>query len=112
MSERAWPWIGLWAGFLAVLTGLMAIFGDIDPVSPLLLGGAAAGTLALAGLAAWRDRSPARRSAAGGRSPGTVVAAVGVTLMVGGAEVGLWMLAIGAGLLVAGAAGLVAERRA
>jgi hypothetical protein len=108
----AWPWIGLWAGFLAVLTALMAIFGEIDPISPLLLGGAAAGTLALAGLAALRDRAPVRGGAPGGRSPGTVVAAVGAVLLVGGAEVGVWMLAIGAGLLVAGAAGLVAERRA
>src|SRR5215213_4443712 len=97
----AWPWIGLWAGFLAVLTAVMAIFGEIDPISPLLLGGAAAGTLALAGLAARRDRAGVARSLAGGRSPGTVLAAVGVVLMVGGTEVGLWMLAIGAGLLVA-----------
>jgi hypothetical protein len=106
-------WIALWAGFLAVLTALMAFFADIDPISPLLLGGAAGGTALLAILALGaRDDSAARRADGLGDSPGTAAAALGVTLLVGGAEVGEWMLGIGAAFLLVGAAGLVRERRA
>jgi hypothetical protein len=106
-------WIALWAGFLAVLTALMALFGDIDPISPLLLGGAAVGTALLALLATrLGEGTAARRTDGWGDSPATAAAALGVTLLVGGAEVGEWMLGIGAAFLLLGAAGLVRERRA
>jgi hypothetical protein len=105
-------WIALWAGFLLVLTALMGAFADVDPISPLLLGGAGVGTLLLALIAIRAGKSTAaRRFDAWGESPATAIVALGVTLMVGGAEVGTWMLAIGAALFVVGAAGLVRERR-
>jgi hypothetical protein len=105
MSARRW--IALWAGFLAVLTALMAPFGPgIAP--PLLLGGAALGVLALA-LVAAPGRSPAAEP--GGASLPAVVAAVGIALLVAGSEFGPWVLAIGAGLLVLAAGMLVSERR-
>jgi hypothetical protein len=99
-------WIVLWAVFLTALTALMALFGP-DAISPLLLGGAAAGTLALALLAGPR---PARTDAAGSPLP-PVTFAFGLSLVVGGTEVGAWMLAIGLGLLVLSAGALLAERR-
>jgi hypothetical protein len=104
-------WIALWAGLLAVLTALMAAFGGIDPIAPLLLGGVAAGTLLLALVAVRAERRTDPGSPAWGESPATALAALGIALLVGGAEFGAWMLAIGASLLVLGAAGLVRERR-
>jgi cytochrome c oxidase subunit I len=43
-------------------------------------------------------------------STGSVAVAIGVALLVGGSEVGPWMLALGAGLAALGIAGLVRER--
>jgi branched-subunit amino acid ABC-type transport system permease component len=99
-------WIALWAGFLAVLA-LLSIPFEPALSTPLLLGGAALGTLALALVA---PRLPVRRL-----PPRSALAPIafawGVTLTIGGAEVGQWMLGIGIGLLVAAAALLMAERR-
>jgi hypothetical protein len=100
-------WIALWAAFLAVLTALMFVF-DIDEIAPLLLGGAALGTLALAVLAG-PGRPPRDQPSS---SLPAVGVALGVALLVGGSEFGPWMLALGAGLLVLSLGSLVRERRA
>jgi hypothetical protein len=100
-------WIALWAGFLAVLTALMLLF-DPGVIAPLLLGGAALGTLVLA-LAA-RAGSP--RDRAPDSSLPAVGVAIGIALLVGGSEVGPWLLAIGGGVLVLSLGTLVRERRA
>jgi hypothetical protein len=102
-----WRWIALWACFLAALTALMFVF-DVAEVGPLLLGGAALGTLALAVVAA------ASRPARGEPSSSlpAMGVAFGVALLVGGSEFGTWMLAIGVGLLVLSLGSLLRERRA
>jgi hypothetical protein len=103
-------WVALWAGMLAVFTALMLPFG-IDAYSPWLLGGAAAGTLVLALLAARAE--PRRRMAVDvpDLSPSPGVLALGVALLVGGTEFGTWMLLLGAGVLVLGLALLARELR-
>jgi hypothetical protein len=106
---RAAGWIALWGSFLLVLTLMMLPFREIDAISPALLGGAALGTLVLAA-AAWRSGRAGDEHGLDA-SPGTVGLALGVALLVGGSEVGPWMLALGAGLVALGIAGLVAERR-
>jgi hypothetical protein len=98
-------WIALWAGFLAVLAVLALIFKP-GILPPLLLGGAALWTFTLALLG---DRLPLRRPEPGSPLP-AVTAAFGITLVVAGAEFGIWMLAIGAGLLAASLGALAAER--
>jgi hypothetical protein len=104
MSTRGW--IALWAAFLAVLAALMIPF-DVESVAPLLLGGAALGTLALAA-AAGAFRGP--RTAPGPAWP-SAAAAAGIALMVAGSEFGLWMLALGAGVLVLSLGALLTARR-
>jgi hypothetical protein len=99
-------WIALWAGFLAALAVLALLLGT-GTVPPLLLGGAALGTLALA-LVGAPGRSPATASRS---SLPAVVMAVAIACIVTGSEVGFWLLALGAGLLVLSAGMLVAERR-
>ena len=105
MSARRW--IALWAGFLATLALLALLFGT-GTAPPLLLGGAALGTLTLAVVGA-----PGRSRVTGSRSsPPAVVMAVAIACIVTGSELGFWLLALGAGLLVLSAGMLVAERRA
>jgi hypothetical protein len=98
-------WIALWAGFLTVLAALTLIFKP-GVLPPLLLGGVALGTFLLALLG---DRLPLRRPEPGSPRP-AVAGAFGITLVVAGAEFGVWMLAIGAGLLAASLCALAAER--
>jgi hypothetical protein len=104
-------WVALWAAMLAVFTAVMLLFGDLDAYSPWLLGGAAAGALVLALLAARVE--PSRRTALDvpdlSVAPG--VLALGVTLLVGGTEVGTWMLLLGAGVALLGLGVLARERR-
>jgi hypothetical protein len=104
-------WVALWAAMLALLTAVMFVFGDLDAYSPWLLGGTAAGALALA-LAAVRAE-PRRRTVLDvpdvSVAPG--ILALGVALLVGGSEVGTWMLLLGAGVALLGLGVLARERR-
>jgi hypothetical protein len=109
---RASRWVALWAAMLIVFTAGMFAFGRLSAFSPLLLGGTAAGTLALALLAARLDAPRRTALAVPDVSFGTVVLAAGVSLLVGGTEVGTWMLLLGAGVLLLGAALLGRELRA
>jgi hypothetical protein len=106
-------WVALWAAMLVVFVAVMFVFGETDAISPLLLGGSALGTLALALVAARAERRHAAAvpGDAADASPGSAGVAVGVALLVGGSEVGPWMLALGAGMVALGIAGLVRERR-
>jgi hypothetical protein len=105
-------WVALWAGMLALLCAVMALFGDIGRIAPLLLGGAALGVLVLALVAALAGQRGGAERFVPDSSLATVGVAFGVALLVGGAEVGPWMLGIGAGVLALGLAGLVREQRA
>jgi hypothetical protein len=100
-------WIALWAGFLAVLAALTLLFHP-DPIAPLLLGGAALGTLALA----LAGRAGSARDRAPDSSLPAVGVALGIALLVAGSEFGTWMVAIGAGVVVLSLGTLVRERRA
>jgi len=104
-------WVLLWAAMLALFTAVMFLFGELDAISPLLLGGAALGTALLAVLGARGEHGDAPRDVPDG-SMATVALAVGVALLVGGSEVGTWMLAIGTGVVALGLGGLIRERRA
>jgi hypothetical protein len=108
----AWRWMALWAAFLAAWTALMLAFSDLDAISPLLLGGAALGALALALLVGRGVERPDAVRAVPDASMATVGVAFGLALLLGGAEVGVWLLAIGALVLALGIGGLVRERRA
>jgi hypothetical protein len=95
--------VALWLAFL----GALALLGAAWSLSwlPLVLFGGAllVPALALAGLAADREREP-EREAIPDVSAAVPVSAVGVSAMVVGAEAGLWLILIGAGLLIAGVA--------
>jgi hypothetical protein len=93
----------LWAGLLAVWTVLQLAFSP-EPITLILLGGAALGVAVLAAVA----RSSMR--AAPDLSPATVLVAFGVAALLSGTELGPWCLALGALLVAAGLAGLAAER--
>jgi hypothetical protein len=81
-----------------------------DPISPLLLGSASVLALVLAGITALTERrEPEHREPDASLS--AVALALGVALMVGGTEVGSWMLALGAGFVLVGLVGLVREER-
>jgi hypothetical protein len=98
-------WIALWGGFLTVLSVLTLAFKP-GVLTPLLLGGAALGTFALALLG---DHLPLRRPEPGSPLPATA-AAFGIAVSIAGSEFGPWLLAIGLGLLVASLGALLAER--
>jgi hypothetical protein len=104
-------WVALWAAMLAVLTAVQFLFGDLDWLTPVLLGAAAAGTLLLAGwLAVGRERDAP--VVVPELSFSTTAVAAGVAGMVVGSELGLWLIYLGAGVTVLGIGGLVRERRA
>jgi hypothetical protein len=96
-----------WAVLLAVHTGVLIAFGG-DELPVLLLGGAATGAAALAGLTAVRRRQ--------GRdvpdlSPPAALAAIAVGGLVLGAEFGTWLLLISGGVLALALGGLLREAR-
>jgi hypothetical protein len=93
----------LWAGLLALWTVLQLAFSP-EPITVILLGGAALGVAVLAAVA-----RPSNR-AAPDLSPATVLVALGVAALLSGTELGPWCLALGALLVAAGLAGLAAER--
>src|SRR4051794_38503180 len=98
----------LWGLELAALTLVgIAIFGfGTEP--PLLLGGAAATSVAIAGYLAARRvdaRRPEEPLPSPDLSPAAVWLALSVVLLAVGAELGLWLALISAGMLVAGAIG-------
>jgi hypothetical protein len=96
-----------WAALLAVNTGvLIALGGDELPV--LLLGGAAAGAAALAGVTALKGRAG---RGAPDLSPPAALAAIAAAGLVLGAEFGTWLLLVSAGLLALALGGLLRERR-
>jgi hypothetical protein len=108
---RAATSVAAWAAMLAVLTALQFLFSDLDWLTPVLLGTAAFGTLALAALVAVRgERGGSRASPE--LSFATVAVAGGVAAMVIGAELGPWLVYLGAGVTLFGLGGLVRERRA
>jgi hypothetical protein len=96
--------IAAWAGLLALWTVVQLAFSP-EPISLILLGGAA---LAVALLAA--AARPPKREHAPDLSPATVVVALGVAALLSGTSLGQWCLGLGVLLTAAGLAGLVAER--
>lgn len=93
----------IWAAFLMVNTTVLIALGG-DTLEVLLLAGAAVGAAVLAALMVLR-----RGRGAPDLSPPTALAAVAVTGLVLGAELGPWLLLISAGALVLAFAGLVRE---
>jgi hypothetical protein len=104
--------VAVWGGFLCATTALQALFSGTDRYTVLLLGGAAAGVLVLAVVAALAGEAGARARPIPDLSVATAIVATGVAAMVLGAELGTWLLLIGAGVTAAGLAALVRERRA
>jgi hypothetical protein len=99
-----WPLVPLaWAGLLTINTIVLIVLGG-DALEVLLLAGAAAGSAALAGVMAVRGRARAPEL-----SPATVLAAIAVSGLVIGAELGPWLLLISAGLLALALFGLLRE---
>ncbi|MDX6410733.1 MAG: hypothetical protein QOE91_249 [Gaiellaceae bacterium] len=108
--RRAAP-ILFWAAVLSVLATLLTIWATWDWEAIAMLWSAPAVALVWAA-AEWRAGPPAerlRRSADASLS--TLVIAFGALWLVLGAVVGLWAALLGAGLVVAGAAGILRERR-
>ncbi len=96
-----------WGAMLLAGAALMFAFGPTR-IEVALLGGAAAACM-VAGLIVWRVRGGRTRPVAS-RSASTTLAAIGVALMVFGAELGPWLLLIGAGVTAIGAGGVLRER--
>jgi hypothetical protein len=96
--------LAAWAGLLALWTVVQLAFSP-EPISLILLGGAALGVALLAAAA-----RPSAREPGPDLSPATVLVALGVAALLSGTELGPWCLALGALLTAAGIAGLVAER--
>ena len=111
-AGSGWFWTAVWAAMLLVHLLLMGPFaGQVDLIAPLLLGGSALATFALAMLLLRAgDREPGVLAVADASMP-SVLAAVGFAGVVVGLEIGEWSIAMGGGLVAAGVAGLVRERR-
>ncbi len=93
----------IWAALLAVNTTVLIALGG-ERLEVLLLAGAAAGSAALAALMVLR-----RGREAPDLSAPTALAAVAVTGLVLGAELGPWLLLISGGALLLALGGLARE---
>lgn len=101
-----------WAVLLGINAAVLAAFGG-DTLEVALLGGAAAGVALLAALVAVvRAPDPDAPRVIRDLSPAAALAAVAVSGLVLGAELGTWLVLISAGLLVLALAALVREARA
>ena len=101
-----------WAALLGMNATVLAALGG-DTLEVALLGGAAAGVALLAALvAASRPREAAAPRAIPDLSFPAALAAVAVSGLVLGSEVGRWLVLISAALLVLAIAGLAREVRA
>jgi hypothetical protein len=111
--RRSLP-VAAWGAFLLALAAVALIFRPDSQT--VVLGFGLAVSVIVAGGSVLRARRG--RHAAGDveytpdLSVATVVAAVGVSLAIAGAEAGTWLVAIGLGIAVAGVGGLVRELRA
>jgi len=109
--------IVVWALLLGVLAAVLwAVFEEEDLLSVLMPAFAVGLTAALA-LGGWRTAAhAARRAFEPQADPDTswpaVLAAIALSLVLLGLEVGTWLVLIGAGLLALGAGGLLREWRA
>ena len=104
---RAAVAVAAWGAWLAALA-LMLAFWTPDDLPRFLLGAAALGALAIAGVAPARPDAARDRALPDG-SVATVLVAVGVATMMMGIVGGLWLTLIGVGLTVFGLAGVVRE---
>ena len=95
------------AALMAVQAVLTFAF-DADLITHLLLAGVATASLVV-GLAALAWRPP--RAPATDLSPSTAALALGIAMVVVGAEAGPWLILIGAGVVAAAIGGLVREWR-
>jgi hypothetical protein len=101
-----------WALLLAVNAAVLVALGG-DTLEVALLGGAAAGVALLAALAAAsRPPDPRASRAIPDLSPPTALAAVALSGLVLGSELGTWLMLISAGVLVLALVALVREVRA
>ena len=108
--RRALPLLG-WGALLAVLALVLTIWAEWDWLAYTLLW-ASAGATIVWGLVEWRAGRPHEHPRAlPDVSLWTLLVAVGVTVAVLGALFGAWLGILGGGLVVAGALGLVRERR-
>ena len=87
----------------------MALFGAATEIAPLLLGGAAAGTLGCSPLLV-RGRARRRPVSDAVVARPAVAFAFGLAFVLGGAEVGAWCSRSVSASLVLGAGSLLAER--
>jgi hypothetical protein len=113
VSERGW-WVPVVWGTLLAGLGVVAAFWTSEVEAPLalLLGGGAAIILGGGIYLAGRRRSPFDASGAHAHpriSPPTLLAAVGLTVILVSSYGGLWVLLIGAGLLLLALVGLAGE---
>lgn len=110
MSGRATAgFMAAWGVGLLVFGALGPLLGERDAVALSELPAAAVGVFALAAAATLlRDRGA---YAVTDTSVGTAALGVGLTLVIAGAAVGLWLVLLAAPLVLVGLLALVLERR-
>ena len=108
--RRAAP-ILFWAAVLSVLASVLTVWATWDWEAIAMLWSAPAVAVVWA-VAEWRAGPPLERPRPSPDvSLSTLLAAFGAFWLVLGAVAGLWAALLGAGLVVAGAAGILRERR-
>lgn len=100
-----------WAVWLSVLSGILWAW-TADPLPPSLFTGAAGAAWAIGLYVAWRPGRGGDRRVVPDLSLSSVVLALGLTLLVDGALLGVWLILIGAGVTAIGLAGVARERLA